>query len=250
MVAQFLGVKKDYPGIILFYRMGDFYETFFEDALITARVLEITLTGRDAAQCGRIPMAGIPVKAAEAYLSKLLSQNFKVAICEQMEDPAQAKGLVKRQVVRVLSSGTITEQSLLRPEENNFLAALTMKDLEHCGLAYCDISTGTFMATELTFHELLSELDRIRPVEILVKGKRRRAASKQELDTFLPDVPPEITENYRCTPLEDTAFQVADTKAILMDLLKVKSLEGFGLYNLPLALQAAGIIGHTLAATF
>jgi DNA mismatch repair protein MutS len=250
MVGQFLGVKKDYPGIILFYRMGDFYETFFEDALISARVLEITLTGRDAGQCGRIPMAGIPVKAAEAYLSKLLSQNFKVAICEQMEDPAQAKGLVKRQVVRVLSSGTITEQSLLRPEENNFLAALTMKDLEHCGLAYCDISTGTFMTTELTFHELLSELDRIRPVEILVRGKKRRAASKQELDTFLPDVPPEITENYRCTPLDDPAFQTGDTKNVLMELLNVKTLEGFGLYNLPLALQAAGVIGHYITRNF
>ena len=250
MVAQFLTVKKDYPGIILFYRMGDFYETFFEDALISARVLEITLTGRDAGGCGRIPMAGIPVKAAEAYLSKLLTQNFKVAICEQMEDPAQAKGLVKRQVVRVLSSGTITEQSLLRPEENNFLAAITMKDLQTCGLAYCDISTGTFMVTELTFPELLSELDRIRPVEILVKGKKRRAASRQELDAFLPDIPPEISENYRCTPLEEPAFEVMDTQAILMDLLHVKTLEGFGLYNVPLALQAAGVIGHYISRNF
>lgn len=250
MVAQFLTVKKDYPGIILFYRMGDFYETFFEDALISARVLEITLTGRDAGGCGRIPMAGIPVKAAEAYLSKLLSQNFKVAICEQMEDPAQAKGLVKRQVVRVLSSGTITEQSLLRPEENNFLAALTMKDLERCGLAYCDISTGTFMVTELTFPELLSELDRIRPVEILVKGKKRRAVSKQELDAFLPDIPPEISENYRCTALEEPAFEVMDTKSILMDLLNVTTLEGFGLYNIPLALQAAGVIGYYISRNF
>jgi DNA mismatch repair protein MutS len=250
MVAQFLTVKKDYPGIILFYRMGDFYETFFEDALISARVLEITLTGRDAGGCGRIPMAGIPVKAAEAYLSKLLSQNFKVAICEQMEDPAQAKGLVKRQVVRVLSSGTITEQSLLRPEENNFLAALSMKDLQHCGLAYCDISTGTFMVTELTFPELLSELDRIRPAELLVKGKKRRAASRQELDTFLPDIPPEISENYRCTPLEEPAFEVMDTRNILMDLLHVKTLEGFGLYNLPLALQAAGVIGYYISRNF
>jgi len=250
MVAQYLAVKREYPGIILFYRMGDFYETFFEDALISARVLEITLTGRDAGQCGRIPMAGIPVKAAEAYLSKLLTQNFKVAICEQMEDPAQAKGLVKRQVVRVLSSGTITEQSLLRPEENNFLAALLIKDLEHCGLAYCDISTGTFMVTELTFPELLSELDRIRPAEILVKGKKRRAVSKQELDAFLPDIPPEISENYRCTPLEETAFEVVNTQSILMDLLHVKTLEGFGLYNIPLALQAAGVIGYYISRNF
>ncbi len=250
MVAQFLEVKSQYPGIILFYRMGDFYETFFEDALITARVLEITLTGRDAGQAGRIPMAGIPVKAAEAYLTKLLAQNFKVAICEQMEDPAQAKGLVKRQVVRVLSSGTITEQSLLRPEENNFLAAITLKDKQTCGLAYCDITTGQFLVTELSYLELLSELDRIRPVEILVKGKKRRAASSQELDEFLPDVPADITESYRCTPLVDSAFQVSDTRQILLDLLKVKTLEGFGLESLSMALQAAGTIGYYISRNF
>jgi len=250
MVAQFIEVKSQYPGIILFYRMGDFYETFFEDALITARVLEITLTGREAGQYGRIPMAGIPVKAAEAYLTKLLSQNFKVAICEQMEDPSQAKGLVKRQVVRVLSSGTVTEQSLLRPEENNFLAALTMKDKQQCGLAYCDITTGQFLVTELTYLELLSELDRIRPVEILVKGKKRRATSAQELDEFLPDIPADISDNYRCTPLGDDAFRASDTQLILMDLLKVKSLEGFGLPALPFALQAAGVIGYYISRNF
>lgn len=250
MVAQFIEVKSQYPGIILFYRMGDFYETFFEDALITARVLEITLTGREAGQYGRIPMAGIPVKAAEAYLTKLLSQNFKVAICEQMEDPAQAKGLVKRQVVRVLSSGTVTEQSLLRPEENNFLAAVTMKDKHTCGLAYCDITTGQFLVTELTYLELLSELDRIRPVEILVKGKKRRATSAQELDEFLPDVPADITENYRCTPLGETAFRVSDTQLVLQKLLNVNSLDGFGLTDLPMALQAAGVIGSYISRNF
>lgn len=250
MVAQFLEVKSQYPGIILFYRMGDFYETFFEDALISARVLEITLTGRDAGQLGRIPMAGIPVKAADAYLSKLLTQNFKVAICEQMEDPALAKGLVKRQVVRVLSSGTITEQSLLRPEENNFLAALTVKDAQHCGFAYCDISTGQFSVTELSLAELLSELDRIRPVEILVRGRKRRASSIQELDEFIPDIPPEIAEGYRCTALPDGAFQVVDTQRILMNMMHVASLEGYGLHALPLALQAAGVIGYYIQQNF
>lgn len=250
MVGQFLEVKSQYPGIILFYRMGDFYETFFEDALITARVLEITLTGRDAGQAGRIPMAGIPVKAAEAYLTKLLSQNFKVAICEQMEDPSQAKGLVKRQVVRVLSSGTITEQSLLRPEENNFLAAIHIKSQQECGLAYCDITTGEFRVTELTFLELLSELDRIRPVEILVRGRKRKAASIHELDEFLADVPPEISENYRCTPLPEGAFQVSDTRTGLLNLFKVASLDGFGLEVRPLALQAAGTIGYYISRNF
>lgn len=250
MVTQFLEVKSQYPGIILFYRMGDFYETFFEDALITARVLEITLTGRDAGQAGRIPMAGIPVKAAEAYLTKLLSQNFKVAICEQMEDPSQAKGLVKRQVVRVLSSGTITEQSLLRPEENNFLAAIQIKSMQECGLAYCDITTGEFRVTELTFHELLSELDRIKPVEILVRGRKKKALSIHELDEFIADIPPEVSENYRCTPLPEGAFQVSDTRRNLLSLFKVTSLEGFGVETKPLALQAAGTIGYYISRNF
>jgi DNA mismatch repair protein MutS len=250
MVAQFLEVKAQYPGIILFYRMGDFYETFFEDALISARVLEITLTGRDAGQNGRIPMAGIPVKAAEAYLSKLLAQNFKVAICEQMEDPSVAKGLVKRQVVRVLSCGTITEQSLLRPEENNFLAAVVLKDKQQCGLAYCDITTGQFLATELTYAELLTELDRIRPAEILVKGRKRKAASIHEIDEFIPDVRGEITDNYQCTPLAEGAFVVSDARLVLQELLQVHSLEGYGLHEKPLALQAAGVIGYYINTQF
>ncbi len=264
MVAQFLESKREYPGIILFYRMGDFYETFFEDALIAARVLEIALTGRDAGELGRIPMAGVPVKAVDNYLGKLLAQNFKVAICEQMEDPAQSKGLVRRQVVRVLSSGTITEQTLLRPEENNFLAALVMqKGRTDCGLAYCDITTGQFLVTELSVSELLSELDRIRPVEILVRGRKRRAASIQELDEFLPDAPIEVLERYRCTPLPDGAFEISDTRRGLLDLLKVTSLEGFGLEApglasgkagageaLPLAVEAAGVIAWYLRRNF
>jgi DNA mismatch repair protein MutS len=255
MVAQFLEVKRDYPGIILFYRMGDFYETFFEDALISARVLEITLTGRDAGQLGRIPMAGVPVKAVDTYLGRLLAQNFKVAICEQMEDPAAAKGLVRRQVTRVLSSGTVTEQSLLRPEENNFLAALAIGEHQACGLAYCDITTGQFLVTELSLPELLSELDRVRPVEILVKGRKRRATSRQELDEFLPDAPAELVGHYRCTALPEEAFQTLDTWRLLTDWLNVSSLEGFGLESggqavLPLAVEAAGAIAWYVHRNF
>lgn len=250
MVAQYLDVKSQYPGVILLYRMGDFYETFFEDALIASRVLEITLTGRDAGQYGRIPMAGIPVKAADAYLGKLLAQNFKVAICEQMEDPSQAKGLVRRQVVRVLSRGTVTEQSQLKADENNFLAAIVIQDKNRCGLAYCDITTGQFLVTELTYLELLSELDRIRPAEILVRGKKRKAVSVQELDEFIPDVPTEISTQFQCTPVPDSAFVVADTQQILMSLLRVSTLEGFGLHEMPLALQAAGVIGSYLSSHF
>lgn len=250
MVRQFIEVKSQYPGIILFYRMGDFYETFFEDALISAKVLEITLTGRDAGKLGKIPMAGIPVKAAETYLSKLLTKNFKVAICEQVEDPALAKGLVDRKVVRVLSSGTVTEQSLLKPEENNFLASLIIGKDNHCGLAYCDITTGSFFAVDLTYPQLLSELDRIRPVEILVPGKKKKAVPGMGLDEILPDVPAELEDSYRCTPLANMAFVTHDTQPILQNLFKVTSVEGFGLNESPLALQAAGAVAYYLKETF
>ena len=266
MIAQFLDVKRQYPGIILFYRMGDFYETFLEDALISARVLEITLTGRDAGGLGRIPMAGVPVKSVDAYLSKLLAQNFKVAICEQIDDPATTKGLLRRQVVRVLSSGTITEQTLLNADENNFLAALAIRPGSTvCGLAYCDVTTGHFYVTELPSKDLFSELDRIRPVEILVRGRKKRATSVQELDAFLPDVSLELTQRFRCTALPDDAFKATETRQTLLNLLKVNSLEGFGLEGAgvqsamsiskakspdTLALEAAGVIGYYILRNF
>lgn len=264
MVRQFLEVKNQYPGIILFYRMGDFYETFFEDALISAKVLEITLTSRDAGKSGKIPMAGIPVKAAETYLSKLLTRNFKVAICEQIEEASAAKGLVDRKVVRVLSSGTVTEQSLLKPEENNFLASIVLDrdtlangrasaanlNTPTCGLAFCDITTGSFFAVELTYPQLLSELDRIRPVEILVQGRKHKALPGQGVDEFVSFVTPEIESNYRCTPLPDLAFNPKETQKTLEKLFQVTSLEGFSLHEVPLAQQAAGVIGYYLKETF
>ncbi len=253
MVRQFLEVKHQHPGVILLYQMGDFYETFFEDALITARVLEITLTSREAGQLGRIPMAGIPIKAADTYLTKLLNHNFKVAICEQVEDPAAAKGLVKRQVVRVLSSGTVTEQSLLKPEENNFLAALslpTKASLGRYGLAYCDITTGAFYATELSEAQLFSELDRVRPVEILVPSKVRKPLDGVGFEERVPNVAPEISENYPCSPLSDLAFDTRHTQGVIQALFNVASLEGFGLQELPHALQAVGTIAWYIRENF
>ncbi len=252
MVRQFVQVKQAHAGIILFYRMGDFYETFFEDAIITAKALEITLTARDAGQYGKIPMAGIPAKAVDTYLSRLLAKNFKVAICEQVEDPALAKGLVKRKVIRILSPGTITDPSLLNPEENNFLAALTLgkKPGDLCGLAYCDITTGAFYATQLTLVQVLSELDRIAPSEILVPGRRKKALPGQGIDEFVPNVPPELSENFRCTAVSDLAFQINDTRPVLEALMGVTSLEGYGLHEHPDAMVAAGVIGHYVKETF
>ena len=124
VMRQYLRIKKDNPDSILFYRLGDFYETFFEDAELISRELELTLTGRDAGKIGRIPLAGIPVKAVDNYLEKLVAKDFKVAICEQLEDPKKAKGLVERGVVRVITAGTLVESSFLNQTSNNYMCAI------------------------------------------------------------------------------------------------------------------------------
>jgi len=257
MVRQFLKVKEGHTGVILFYRMGDFYETFFEDALITARALEITLTARDAGQLGKIPMAGVPVKAVDSYLTRLLNQNFKVAICEQTEDPSTAKGLVDRQVVRVLSKGTITDQSLLKPTENNYLAAIVLDEKSNVtpektfwGLAYCDVTTGAFQSTTLTYPQLLSELDRLQPSEVLTKGRKHRAIAGEGVDEIVPDVPTAISTTYACTPVSAVALNPNNTILILLNLFNVASIDGFGLAELPLSLMACGMVGYYLKANF
>jgi DNA mismatch repair protein MutS len=245
MVRQFLEVKQQYTGILLFYRMGDFYETFFEDALIAARVLEITLTGRDAGKLGKIPMAGIPVKAADNYLSRLLANNFKVAICEQMSDPATSKGLVDRKVIRVLSSGTVSDSSLLKPTEYNWLAALipAKKPEDPSGLAYCDVTTGVFYAAQGALNDLLNELDRIRPAEVVVPGRVRRGIAG--VDEVQAEVSPEITRQFQCTPMPAGA-----SEETLRQLFGVETLDGFGLKELPMAYAAVAWVGGYLKSTF
>ncbi|MBQ2645693.1 DNA mismatch repair protein MutS, partial [bacterium] len=143
MLKQYLDIKKKYQGIILLYRMGDFYECFFEDAITISKALEITLTSRDGGELGKIPMAGIPAKAFDNYLPKLLEKGFKAAVCDQMEEPSLAKGLVKREVTQVITAGTISELSLVNSDKNNWLAAIINVDNIY-GLAYTDVTTGEF----------------------------------------------------------------------------------------------------------
>lgn len=245
MMAQFLAIKQQYPGVLLLYRMGDFYETFFEDALITARALDITLTSREGGKLGKVPMAGVPVKAAEAYLGRLLAQNHRVAICEQMEDPALAKGLVERQVVRVLSPGTLTESSQLRAEEPNYLAAIhslkgpskeklaESEEKALWALAFTDLSTGVFQTTLLSWPQLLAELERLRPTELLVPSRLQKGLGGLGVVERVPTVPVEITQTYACTPLEETHWQPKQTQPALCQLLGVNSLHGFGLEDGP-----------------
>src|SRR5215469_114772 len=169
LMRQYAAIKKQYPNTLLFFRLGDFYELFFEDAVVAARELQITLTSRNKEKDQAIPMCGVPYHAAENYLSKLLRKGYKVAICDQMEDPRLAKKLVLREVTRVLTPGTALDGSI-GSEDNNFLAALARAS-GAVGLAALDLSTGEFRATEFRGPEaerrILDELQQLRPREVL-----------------------------------------------------------------------------------
>lgn len=170
MMQQYLEQKKAWPDCILFFRLGDFYEMFFEDAVLASRELELTLTGRDCGQSERAPMCGVPFHAADSYISKLVGRGFKVAICDQVEDPALAKGIVRRDVIRVVTPGTVTDSALLDERRNNYILSVYCLN-GYFGLAACDLTTGTFEATALimgsTSAKLLDEITRYAPSEIL-----------------------------------------------------------------------------------
>ena len=170
MMQQYFEVKNQYPDFLLFYRLGDFYEMFFDDAITASRALELTLTGRDCGEAERAPMCGVPFHSADSYIGRLIEKGFKVAICEQMEDPAQAKGLVRRDVVRVITPGTVIESTLLPEQKNNYLCSLYVGSNEF-GLCFADISTATVFATVLDGADaedrLLAELGTYAPREVI-----------------------------------------------------------------------------------
>ncbi|MDD3013780.1 MAG: DNA mismatch repair protein MutS [Candidatus Gastranaerophilales bacterium] len=250
MLRQFLEIKKHHQGVILFYRMGDFYETFLEDAVITSKDLGITLTSREAGKLGRIPMAGVPAKAADNYISKLLKKGHKVAVCEQMEDPSVAKGLVDRQVVKTITAGTITECDLLESTENNYLAAIVKSSKDnYFGLAYVDISTGEFRVTKSELDQLLSELSRISPSEILASVKKQDIKPFQIVPEEVIDLPEVIVNNYNCTKIGISAFNQDKADEKIKRLFNVKSLEAFGYPDYALGIMAAGAIVEYLEET-
>ena len=173
MMQHYLDTKSKYKDCILFYRLGYFYEMFFDDAITTSRELELTLTGKDCGQEERAPMCGIPFHAAENYIAKLITKGYKVAICEQLEDPKQAKGIVKRDVIRVVTPGTVIETNLLEEKKNNYIMAIYKTGI-FFGIAVCDISTGDFYGAEIketnNFAKLLDEISRYSPAEIVVNN--------------------------------------------------------------------------------
>lgn len=171
MMQHYLQTKEEYKDCILFYRLGDFYEMFFDDAITTSRELELTLTGKDCGQEERAPMCGIPFHAAETYIARLIEKGYKVAICEQLEDPKQAKGIVKRDVIRVVTPGTVMESNLLEEKKNNYIMAIYKNGIYY-GVAVCDLTTGDFKSTQIkeqnNFATLMDEISRFSPAEIVV----------------------------------------------------------------------------------
>ena len=241
MMRHYVDLKDEYPQTLLLYRMGDFYETFLDDACTVAQALELVLTSREAGKnVGRVAMAGIPHHALERYCRLLVEKGFAVAICEQMEDPAQAQGLVKREVTRVITPGTILEEGLLQARSNNFLAAFVLAG-NHWGLAYADISTGEFLTTQFSEREQLAqELLRLQPSEVLfptdapdIQKLLRPGESSDHLPEGLPN-------QFCYTFRSQSSFTPAEARQRILEVFGVRSLEGLGCEHLPLAVRAAG----------
>ena len=255
-MQQYLELKQEHQDKILLYRMGDFYETFFEDAVRMSKELEITLTARDCGSViGKIPLAGIPAKAVEVYLEKLVKKGIKVAICEQLEDPKFAKGIVKRGITRIVTAGTITESNLLDKNKNNYICAMFSDEKSDLyGFAYTDISTGEFKVTQASYNLVVSELARIRPSEIIAPAAQQKILPFQIVPEQKVDLPDEITANYNCSMLPQNVFEENFAKNNLKAALKIQTLEGLGFDDCKLGFRAAaallGYIWETLKENF
>ncbi|MDA8133719.1 MAG: DNA mismatch repair protein MutS [Desulfobacteraceae bacterium] len=239
MMDQYLSIKASHKDTILFYRMGDFYEMFNEDAIKAASILEITLTSRNKNDEAPVPMCGVPCRAADTYIARLIENGCKVAVCEQMEEASAAKGLVKREVVRVITPGMILNEELLDKTANNFLLALS-KTREAAGIAYLDISTGTFKTTEVESRQskippqLLDEILKVDPREILLPGNfETDPAFKPLLRLF---------QGRQITFLDKTCFDIEEAKETLLNRFKTRGLEGFGIERMNASISAAGAI--------
>ena len=223
---QYLRIKKEHQDEVLLFRMGDFYETFDDDARILSRELEIALTSREMGRGQRVPLAGIPYHALEPYLARLINKGYKVAICEQTSDPATSLGLVDREVVRVVTPGTVIEESLLEGKANNYLASVVV-DGDEAGLAYADITTSEFATSQFPLSHLPVELGRLAPSEVLAPEGH-------------DDLP--VQESTTITRLEPDAFHLDWARESLQGHFGVASLEGYGCEHLPLAIRTAGAI--------
>ena len=237
-MIQYFSIKKDHPNDLVFYRMGDFYELFHDDAKLAAQLLDITLTARGKTTDNPTPMCGLPHHAAENYIARLVKAGFSVAICEQIGDPATSKGPVERKVVRVMTPGTITDEAFLNESRDNLISCIYYNN-EQFGLASMDVSNGRFIVSQLSNTEQLSaELERLKPAELLIcPSSENLKATNNELD--LP----------KTKTLDPWLFDLDSCTTLLTDHYKTKDLSGFDLSDKPLAVSAAGALFHYVTQT-
>lgn len=231
MMEQYLSMKEQHQEKVLFFRMGDFYEMFFDDAKLVSRELGLTLTSREKTK-DPIPMAGVPHHQCDRYVKELIERGHKVAICDQLEDPSQAKGIVKRGVTRIITPGTVLDEECLKSHANNFLAAVSA-DGAAAGLAYVDVSTGEFLVSQQELESLGDELERLSPAETLVP--REQMEEGRALGKALAFRAVGVL-----TARDGYEFSLAEAERLLKDHFSVKTLDGFGLTDAPLATAAAG----------
>jgi DNA mismatch repair protein MutS len=260
---QYLRVKAEHPGAILFFRLGDFYEMFDEDAELVARELELTLTKRDWGRGERTPMAGVPYHAADRYIARLIAKGYRVAVCEQVGDPALSKGLVEREVLRVVTPGTVVDPAMLAAKRNNFLAAAVL-GRDAVGIAWADITTGEFACAQFGATQpeaaLLQELARVQPAEALVEAPRAERLSPQQISRQSDESDQEeslaerlmrLTANLTTviTPYDARAFREEIARERLREQFGVATLDAYGCEHLPLAVRAAGAVVAYLRET-
>jgi len=245
MMKQYHEIKRRFPGKMVFFRLGDFYEMFYEDAVVASRELEITLTARNKDKAGApVPMCGVPYHSVDGYIARLLRKGYRIAICEQVEDPKTARKLVHREVTRILTPGTVVEEVLLEPKDHNYLGSLILTG-EGSGLAFIDLSTGDFVTTELTgadaWDRSLDELSRFRPRELLLPED----GSNPLKEKLARDWPGE----WVASPLDGWAFNADYAFRLLLEHFSVATLAGFGCEDHPLAISAAGALIHYIRET-
>ena len=244
MMKQYKQIRAQYPDCIMLFRMGDFYEMFGEDAVLGSQLLDIALTSRNRGKPDEVPLCGIPYHALDVYLRKLIKKGYKVAICEQVEDPKTAQGVVKRDVVRVVTPGTVVEPGLLSDKESSYICSIHV-DRNDVGFAVIDLSTGDFHITELRGVDsavaLRNEFSRWEPKEVVVQ---ERLADSQLIKDLLGADPKAML-----TKIEDWVFEQDYCLRQLIEHFEVQSLDGFGCASRPLAIIAGGALLHQLQKT-
>ncbi|MFN7526217.1 MAG: DNA mismatch repair protein MutS [Dolichospermum sp.] len=240
MYQHYIEMKDKYPHALLLYRVGDFFETFFQDAVTISRELELVLTSKHGGEVGRVAMTGVPHHAWERYTTQLVEKGYAVVICDQVEDSADAIGLVKREVTRILTPGTLLEEGMLKASRNNYIAAVVIA-VNHWGLAYADISTGEFLTSQgSNLEHLTQELMRLQPAEVLFPTNAPDLGSLLRPGETSPSLPQCLPPSFCYSLRSQVPFSQAEARSKLLQKFKMRSLEGLGCEHLPLAVRAAG----------